>query len=311
MEKSIKINQDKVIVQKKIDEGGQSEVYSALLDEKEVIIKSYKKLTKQDIEEVKVYQLLEHEIMVKFYGCYKDQEGKYNIVLEKALGDKLDILILMEKDYYCLNPNSEQYEKIKEKILTYKEKLFIVLQLCGFLIYLKKNNVIHRDLKPSNIMVDKSNNTKVKIFDFGISRISSRTFTFTHSLDKYTVNYSSPEQYLIDDDKTLVTPKIDIWALGCIISYMFTGVIPWTNKSKKLLTIQKYITEKVDFPIPTEWLDVSKENQKHLSTILEYCLKNEQNERINAYGVYQLIDALYNDKNFEEVLSTLDNESFI
>lgn len=315
--KSIIVN-DKLKVLDKIDEGGQGEIFNGNYEDNEVVIKRYKRLNEQDLQEVKIYQILDHEAMVKFFGYFLDENKKLNIVLEKVTGLPLDFFILHELD-------KDTYE---ENLLSLKEKLIVILKISKFLIYLKQNNVIHRDLKPSNIMIVKNkdyksknkrddkideNCLKIKLFDFGISKISNKTFTYTFGTDKFTVNYSAPEQYFSmnnENDKLLISTKIDVWALGCIISYMFTGITPWSNKAKNIIKIQSYLTLKKTFPIPEIWFEIPEDIKKSILQIIELCLKIEPNDRINPLGINKLINCILNSEDFSNTLVSLDKDCY-
>ena len=66
----------------------------------------------------------------------------------------------------------------------------IVTQICIGLKEIHKNNIIHRDLTPDNIFIDKNN--KIKIGDFGISKIFSDNNEYANSVaGKY--NYLATE----------------------------------------------------------------------------------------------------------------------
>ena len=65
------------------------------------------------------------------------------------------------------------------------------------LIKLNQQNLNHLDLKPCNILLSEisENNYKVKLSDFGTSRVSKNTVTNTSA--KGTSYYMSPEMVLI------------------------------------------------------------------------------------------------------------------
>lgn len=400
------IDINELVLQTKLDEGGQGEVYDGLYKGNEIVVKIYKKFYPKDVKEVEVYKLLDHEIMVKFYGCFLDNDKKLNIILEKAKGVPLDNYVLYELDSKLENDKGGMKNNVNT--LTLKEKLYIILKLCDFLIYLKANNVIHRDLKPSNLMIvktkkqdntnkiiinnetekdiikkdekstDKTDNTKcdkesnsivmiaenfetkviinsnnnidindnhkinntekietlnsnteknisenkifkdedesynliIKVIDFGISKISEKTFTYSTNYDSLSLHYSAPEMYSKTDDMPRINNKIDIWALGCIISYIFSGVIPWTNKNKNLIRISGFLANKSRFPIPDKWFDIPDKERIALEKILGFCFEVDPNNRINAYGLYKLINTLYLDKDFDECVSSLKQNCF-
>ena len=66
----------------------------------------------------------------------------------------------------------------------------IVYQILIVLKYLGSRKILHRDLKPDNILL--GNNGKLKLGDFGISRIFISNIEHTISQNG-TPNYMSPE----------------------------------------------------------------------------------------------------------------------
>ena len=63
----------------------------------------------------------------------------------------------------------------------------IILQICKGLKVTHKNKIIHRDLTPDNIFIDINN--KIKIGDFGVSKILT-------TLNKYTKSQIGKTYYL-------------------------------------------------------------------------------------------------------------------
>lgn len=94
----------------------------------------------------------------------------------------------------------------------------IAIAICEALTYLHELSpaIIHGDVTPDNVMVDKSGN--VKIMDFDASQELTRNKTNT-VVGKHA--YMSPEQF-----KGLLGSETDIYALGCTLHFMLTGVDP-------------------------------------------------------------------------------------
>ena len=126
---------------------------------------------------------------------------------------------------------------------------------------------------------------EIKILDFGITKITDRTFTFTVDNNKCTVGYSAPELYCEDNTKARFSHKIDVWALGCIISYMFTGIIPWRNKAKNMIKIQSYLVLKEKFPIPENC-------DENIRKLIEFCTTVNPDKRVNAGAVSYLTNKI-------------------
>ena len=72
--------------------------------------------------------------------------------------------------------------------------------------------MIHRDIKPENLFISKD--YKIKIGDFGISRILNSSKSFANT-QKGTINYMAPE--MLKKEGEYYNNKVDIWALGCVI----------------------------------------------------------------------------------------------
>jgi len=88
-------------------------------------------------------------------------------------------------------------------------------------------NVVHMDLKPENLVVsqkaDQSYSTK--IIDFGLAKRilpSDRVCCLNG-----TYGYMAPEQISFD----LITPKTDMWALGCITYEMMSGYMAFDHET--------------------------------------------------------------------------------
>lgn len=99
--------------------------------------------------------------------------GHPNIIhIVEVIEDVSKLCIVTE-----LCTGGELFEKIlNSKNFDEKTAAFYMFQLLSGLIHIHKNGYIHRDLKPENILfVDSSEESLLKIIDFGISKSTSDT----------------------------------------------------------------------------------------------------------------------------------------
>ncbi|QDH16313.1 serine/threonine-protein kinase [Swingsia samuiensis] len=100
----------------------------------------------------------------------------------------------------------------------------IALQALNALNYAHSLGIVHRDVKPPNILL--TTESKLKITDFGISRLSSTEQTMTPLLIG-TPSYMSPEQCMGGE----LDGRSDLFSLGCVMYEMLAGRKPFTGAS--------------------------------------------------------------------------------
>ena len=112
-----------------------------------------------------------------------------------------------------------------------REGLEILLQVCSAMAAAHKQEVIHRDLKPSNILIDDTGH--VKVVDFGIAAVTSG---FDEALTQTGAIIGSPA-YLAPEraEGIKADSRSDIYALGIIAFYMFSGELPYHGKPMDIL----------------------------------------------------------------------------
>jgi serine/threonine-protein kinase len=127
----------------------------------------------------------------------------------------------------------------REKQLPVAEAVRIATEAASALDYAHRHGLIHRDVKPENILL---HDGRALVADFGIalavSRAGGSRVTET-GLSLGTPQYMSPEQATADRD---LTPRSDVYALGCVLYEMLTGDPPHTGSTAQAI-IAKVITE--------------------------------------------------------------------
>ena len=222
-------------LKKKIGKGGQAKVYKGSYDGKHVAVKVLEEVDWKCLaHEIVIIANLQHDHIPKFYG----------IVVE----DKVLSLIFS----YIEGQSLDEY-KIME--ISDDKKLKMIKDLGSVLEYIHSNKFIHRDLKPENLMLDKSG--KIYLIDFGIAKVCTNSED-TKTRAKGTLHYLAPEclvpEELDPDDQIIstISTKVDVWAYGCIVSWLFSGILPWCNKySDNPAVLQQVLMKKKPFPIPS------------------------------------------------------------
>ena len=85
-----------------------------------------------------------------------------------------------------------------------------------------RNGITHRDLKPENIFIsiDDSGDERVKLLDFGVSKLRGvNRLSGVHRM-LGTPSYMSPEQAASNAEA--IGPSTDVWAMGTILYEMAT-----------------------------------------------------------------------------------------
>jgi serine/threonine protein kinase len=132
----------------------------------------------------------------------------------------------------------------------------IALSVAGALGHAHRQGLIHRDVKPENIMVDEQG--RAKLADLGLA--SDRGGSNGTALGGRVISvvgtpgWSAPEQ-LRNPQRTVA--QSDVFALGCVLSYMLTGLEPFTGETLIDLAV-KVCTEPADGldRIPEPWNEV-------------------------------------------------------
>jgi eukaryotic-like serine/threonine-protein kinase len=128
----------------------------------------------------------------------------------------------------------------REKQLPVDDAVRIAREVADALAYAHQHGIIHRDIKPENILLHGGH---AMVADFGIALAASRSDGATRmtetGMSLGTPHYMSPEQAMGERE---ITPKADIYALGCVLYEMLTAEPPFTGATAQAI-IARVMTE--------------------------------------------------------------------
>ena len=150
---------------------------------------------------------LDHPSIVPVYALGRGRDGRWECVTKFIHGSSLNEFIDKIREKYDVGRITAVQEH--HALIT---RLEYVLKICEAVEYCHSMKIVHGDLKPDNILMGKFG--EVYLMDWGCAKeIGSRPERISG-----TPNYLPPE-YLREK---MVTPRIDIFALGMILFEMTT-----------------------------------------------------------------------------------------
>ena len=257
-------------VVRQIGHGGMGAVYEAV----------HKRLRKQKFAIKVLHQkMVENETV--FARFQREAEiateiGHPNIIQVVDFYDTVEGLPCMVMEFL---EGEDLGDRIKRQgKLTSHEVVELVEQVGSALQAVHEKGVTHRDLKPANIFLTSrpDGTMKVKVLDFGISKIrDSGTLTGDQAV-LGTPHYMSPEQGegAVKD----VDHRTDIFALGTICYQVLTGKVPFDAPT--MLGVIRAICDKPHKPATVHVPGLSRQ----VDAVLERALAKKKEDRYQRVG---------------------------
>lgn len=217
-------------------------------------------------QEAAVLGLLEHEGIARIYHGGRDDDfegGLPYIAMELVRGEPID-----------------RYAKTGE--LGDRERIELLLELCGAIEHAHQRGVIHRDLKPSNVLVTQGG--QVKVLDFGLARLTDADLELSRGQDTRTgdvlgtLPYMSPEQVAARPAE--LDTRTDVYALGVMAYELLAGVQPIETRSQSLPEAARRILEEE----PTTLGRLDSRWRGDLEIIVAKALAKEKHQRYGSVG---------------------------
>jgi hypothetical protein len=147
-----------------------------------------------------------------------------------------------------------------------EDKVQLIIQMLQALVYLHRRGILHRDLKPTNALVSQG---QLKLLDFGLSVITTRTREHLTETTAGTIAYIAPEIFQGEP----YSQASDLYAVGVIAFQLLTGQYPY-NESNMATMLHDILAKQVDAS--------SFGIQDNLSMVLNRLLVKQRAERYQA-----------------------------
>jgi len=173
----------------------------------------------------------------------------------------------------------------------------IIMQISSAIKHAHDNQIIHRDIKSQNILV--GDNGVIKVADFGIARVASKSTVVNSKEVIGSVHYASPEQ----SRGGFVDQRSDIYSIGILMYELITKALPFDGETPVSIAL-KQLKE----ALPNPKVINSKVTDGFVSIIIKATAKNWNDRYQTVQALMDDLMALKADKNYIVPDLHLDND---
>ena len=211
--------------------------------------------------EAHVLAALNHSNIAAIHGL-EEHDGVFFLVMELVDGETLA-------------------HRVARGAVPTRDAIDIARQIARAMEEAHEKGIVHRDLKPANVKV-KPDGT-IKVLDFGLAKAmaddeSGDDSTTADARTREgailgTAAYMSPEQ----SRGGAVTSATDIWAYGCVLFEMLTGVRAFHGATEADVRAAVLRGE-------PPWASVAPDTPTSLRTLMKVCLERDAKNRLRHMG---------------------------
>ncbi|EXC20517.1 putative serine/threonine-protein kinase [Morus notabilis] len=289
---------------RQLGEGGFGVVYYGVLrDGRVVAVKRLYETNFKRVEqfknEVEILSRLEHKNLVKLYGCTSRRSRELILVYEFI-------------------PNGTVADHLHGKqtnssVLRWPVRLSIAIETADALAYLHRSDIIHRDVKTNNILLD--NQFRVKVADFGLSRLFPNDVTHVSTAPQGTPGYVDPEYY----QSYQLTDKSDVYSFGVVLIELISSLQAVdTNRHRHDINLANMAVTRIQNHAVNELVDPclgfeSDDNIRRTTTAVAElafrCLQHERDMRPSMDEVLTTLKAIGNQEFVTQKAEVVDIRS--
>ncbi|XP_068137637.1 dual specificity protein kinase TTK [Hyperolius riggenbachi] len=255
------------VVLKQIGTGGSSKVFQVMDEKKQLYAIKYVNLEEADQQTIESYQNeISHLNKLQQHSDKIIRLYDYEITAQH-------IYMVME----CGNLDLNTWLRKKKTVNPWERKSYWKNMLEA-VHTIHQHGIVHSDLKPANFLIVDG---MLKLIDFGIAnQIQPDVTSIVKDSQVGTINYMPPEA--IKDTsfgengrpRSKISPKGDVWSLGCILYCMTYGKTPFQHITNQITKLHAILNPDYEIEIP----DIP---EKDLQDVLRKCLVRNPKERIS------------------------------
>ncbi|XP_022085696.1 MAP kinase-activated protein kinase 5-like [Acanthaster planci] len=229
-----------------------------------------------------------HQAIVTLYDVYANE-----VQFPGEAHPRARLLMVME-----LMDGGELFDRIsQQKGFTEAQAVRYAKQIASSIQRCHSLNIAHRDLKPENLLLkDNSENSPVKLSDFGFAKVDDGTLATPHFTPYYVAPQVLEAQRRQRREEKGIIPtspgpytydkSCDIWSVGVIIYIMLCGYPPFypETPSRKISRemCHRILAGQYDFP-SEEWAHISDEAKD----VVNKLLRVDPMERLTVHGLME------------------------
>ncbi|KAG5227185.1 LEAF RUST DISEASE-RESISTANCE LOCUS RECEPTOR PROTEIN KINASE [Salix suchowensis] len=269
---------------KELGDGGFGTVYHGVLkDGRAVAVKrlfeNNMRRAEQFMNEIEILAHIRHKNLVILHGCTSRHSRELLLVYEYI-------------------PNGTVADHLHGRqstsgVLTWPVRLSIAIETASALAHLHASEVIHRDVKTNNILLD--NDFRVKVADFGLSRLFPTDVTHVSTAPQGTPGYVDPEYYQCYQ----LTSKSDVYSFGVVLIELISSLQAVdTNRHRHDINLSNMAVNKIqnhalnELVDPLLGFDKNPEVRRMVTSVAELAFRCLQQDREMRPSMEEVLEAL-------------------